>query len=89
MKVLETFIEYASIWMPSLVAILGVVTTVLTCLSKTKETIDEFKKDKTLKEVNEKLKKVVSENDELIRCNKLLLDQITKIQGYADAKKGE
>lgn len=89
MEILEVIIEYASIWVPSLVAILGTITTVLTALNKTKEAFDKLNKDETLKQINAKLVSVVSENEELVRCNKLLLDKITEIKNYADNKKGE
>lgn len=89
MEILEVIIEYASIWVPSLVAILGTITTVLTALNKTREAFDKLNKDETLKQINAKLVSVVSENEELVRCNKLLLDKITEIKNYADNKKGE
>ena len=88
-EILRIIVEYVSIWAPSLVAILGVVTTILVSLGKTKEAFAKLNKDETLKAVNTKLTKVVNENEELIRCNKLLLDELTKIKGYADAKKKE
>lgn len=89
MEFIETILSYASIWAPSIVAMLGVVVTILTALGRTKEAFDNLKKDETLKEVKDELKKVASENEELIRCNKLLLDQITKIKDYSEAKKKE
>ena len=88
-EILRIIVEYVSIWAPSLVAILGVVSTILVSLGKTKEAFAKLNKDETLKTVNTKLTKVVNENEELIRCNKLLLDELTKIKGYADAKKKE
>lgn len=86
---LRIVLEYVSIWAPSLVAILGVVVTIITALGKTKAAFDDLKADKTLKDVNSKLSKLTAENEELIRCNKLLLDKITKIKDYADNKKKE
>ena len=88
-EIIQIIIEYASIWAPSLVAILGVITTILVALGKTKDAFAKLNKDETLKEINIKLTQVASENEELVRCNKLLLDEITKIKGYADTKKKE
>lgn len=88
-EILKIVLEYVSIWAPSLVAVLGVVVTILTALGKSKAAFDNLKADNTLKEVNEKLTKLAAENEELVRCNKLLLDNITKIQDYADNKKKE
>ena len=84
---LKIIVDYIAIWAPSLVAILGMVVTIIGALSKAREAIKEFKNDETLKEMNKKLSKVINENEELVRCNKLLLEQITKIKDYADVKK--
>lgn len=86
---LELIIEYVSIWAPSLVAILGVVATILTAISKTKDFINTIKADIDFKSLKEDLNRLSKENEELVRCNKLLLDQITKIKDYADNKKKE
>lgn len=86
---IEIIFEYVAIWAPSLVAVLGVVISVLTAISKTKSAINEFKDDESVKELTVKIDKLSSENEELVRTNKLLLDQITKIKGFADSKKGE
>lgn len=89
MEFIEILVEHVSIWLPSLTAIIGIVITILSALGKVKTAIKEFKADTTLNDVNTKLQKLTEENQELIRCNKLLLDQITKIKDYADHKKGE
>lgn len=83
---LETIINLASIWAPSVVAILGIVATVIGAIQKTQAVISELKADTTLKDVNVKLTKLANENAELVKCNKLLIDEITKIQGYVDSK---
>lgn len=88
-EILELIVEYVAIWAPSLVAILGTITTVLLALNKCKDAILEWKNDQTLKDVKDKLTIISQENEELVRCNKLLLEELTKIQGYADAKKRE
>lgn len=88
-QILAIIIEYASIWAPSLIAILGVVATVIGAAAKTKEAFDKLNKDETLRGVKERLETLAKENEELVRCNKLLLEQITKIRNYADEKKKE
>lgn len=83
-------IQQAAIWAPSLVAIFGVIAMIVKGLGECRSAIKELKEDKTLKELSDKLTTLSQENQELQRCNKLLLDRITKIQGYADAlKKGD
>ena len=59
---LETILTYASIWAPSLVAVLGTVALILTAIGKVKEAYDKLNKDETLKEVNKKLDAVINEN---------------------------
>lgn len=84
---LTVLVEHLAIWAPSLVAILGVVATILPVFIKCREYLRSLREDKTLLDVNKQLKQVVSENKELIRCNKLLIDELTRIKGYADTLK--
>lgn len=81
--------SYVTIWAPSLAAIIGIAATVLVALTKMSSTIKAIKADKTLADVYAKMDKLTTQNAELTRCNKLLLDQLTKIQGYADQKAKE
>lgn len=76
----ETIIMYVSMWAPSLVAIFGMVATVL----KSKTALKELKADTELKLLRLEVAAANKHNAELVRCNKLLLDKITKIEGYAD-----
>lgn len=86
---LELIISYISIWAPALVAMLGIAATVILSLGKVRAAIQEFKDEKTLAELYKKIDALTIQNAELTRCNKLLLDQLTKIQGYADQKNKE
>lgn len=88
-EIVNIIISYAAIWAPSLVAILGVITTVMLALNKTKAAINEFKKEDILKDLAAQVQKQAKENEELVRVNKLLLDKITHIKGYADSKSNE
>ena len=88
-EILQIIVEYASIWAPSIVAVLSIVCTVIPAVIKVSEALKRLKEDKTLAEVGRKLETLASDNEELVRCNKLLLDKITKIQNYADHKKEE
>ena len=82
-------IEHVAIWAPSLVSILSSIALMIPVFIKCREWLKGLKEDKTLVEISERLEKVSRENADLVRCNKLLLDQITKIQNYADNKKEE
>jgi uncharacterized protein YoxC len=81
-----TIAEYAALWTPALAGILGIVVTVLTTISRLNEALKTLKADTTLSQLKSDLKRISAQNEELVKCNKLLLDQITKIQGYADHK---
>lgn len=85
--ILATIIQYVSIWAPSLVAILGIVASVIMAIAKVKDAIGEMKntRDNLVVEVQE----LIAKNEELTHTNKLLLDQITRIKDYSDnIKKG-
>lgn len=95
---LLTIVEYASIWAPSLIAILGIVVMVIQAIHKVKIAIEDMRADKTLSDVKheilntqDQVAEVMKQNQELTRCNKLLLDQLSKVTDYADVigKKGE
>ena len=87
MEILELILSYVSIWAPSLVAIAGVITTILVALKKCKDAFDNLNKDEALKNVNKKLTCLTAEQEELIKCEKLLLDQLTRIKDFADNTK--
>lgn len=87
--VIALIIQYAAMWAPALVAVLGTITTVILAINKCRDAINEWKSDDTMRDIKANLAKVSQENEELVRCNKLLLDEITKIKDYADHKKRE
>ena len=81
-EIIEILVNYVSIWAPSVVSIMGIIITTL----KANAAFRQFKSDQTIKNLSIKMDNLARENAELIRCNKLLLDKITHINGYADAK---
>lgn len=90
-EIIELLVEYAAIWGPSLVAIAGIIVSVITALSKiaaalaeTKSAVAALKEDATIKELTSELKKQARKNERLQETYTLLLDKITKIKGYTD-----
>ena len=79
-EIYELIMAYVSIWAPSLMAIAGMAFTWL----KGKAALKELKGDAELKQLRLEIATANRHNAELVRCNKLLLDKITKIEGYAD-----
>jgi hypothetical protein len=93
-EIVSIILEYASIWMPSLTAILGIVTTILLALSKIKTAIEDLKKTDVLQTLSEDLKKALNDNEALKQQNEnireqydILIDEITKIKNYRESKK--
>ena len=87
--ILAIIIEYASIWAPSLCAILGIAITVITAIAKVKKSIDEFKKQDVMEELTKEIHEQNKLNKELVHCEKLLLDNITHVKDYAANKSKE
>ena len=86
---MEIFIEYLAIWVPSLVSILGVATTIIIAINKVITAYNNLNKDETLKEVRNQLNECIRTNKELNEKYDLLLDQLTRIKDYSKNKKGE
>lgn len=82
-------VQYASIWGPSVVAVLGILISVVSSLTKVKTAIEEFKQDKTIDNLRNEINTIGSELRETNRQNALLLDELSKIQGYSAIKKKE
>ena len=89
---MEMIISTIAIWAPSLVAILGIVASVVGAIAKVKVAVDESKvaiaeirKTEDFAKLQAEVSRVANENAELVRTNKLLIDEITKIEGYADS----
>lgn len=81
-ELLEIIVTHVSIWMPSIVAALGVVMAILTALAKVKGAIEEFKQDKTVKNLSNDLKKALEENRELKQELDIVIDELKKIENY-------
>lgn len=93
-EIVSIVLECASIWMPSLTAILGIVTTILLALSKIKTAIEDLKKTDVLQTLSEDLKKSLNDNEALKEQNKdlreqydILIDELKKIKNYRESKK--
>lgn len=86
-EIVRLILEYVSIWMPSVTAMLGIVATTLLALSKVKAAIDDLKKTDVLKTLSEDLKKALSDNKELKEQNDILIDELKKIKDYRESMK--
>lgn len=86
---MQIITEHLAIWAPSLVSILSIIVAIIPSVQKVRDHLKALREDKTLVELSNKLEKLASENKELVRCNKILIDKITKINDYADQKKKE
>ena len=88
-EIVDLIVSYASIWVPAIVAVFGVIITVVKCMTEVKNYVDQLKDDKDLRDVKNNTAEIVKENRELMRQNKMLLDNITRIKDYTDNKRDE
>lgn len=80
--IVSIILSYVSIWAPSLVAVFGVVATVLVAISKTKAAIKEYTNSTEIAELRAEIHRLASSNEELNRTNKILVDEMAKIKDY-------
>lgn len=90
-NIVSIIINYASIWAPSLVAIAGVITTVITAISKvaeaienTKKAAEELKNSEDIKKLKDEVLRQTNVNNELREQLDLLIDHIEKVDNYRD-----
>ena len=88
-EIFEIVIQYVSTWLPALASIQVMFAGIIPTILKVKDALDTVKKTKEFEDVKNQLVIISNENRELIRCNKLLIDKIAKIEGYSDAVKKE
>lgn len=88
-EIFDLIIQYISTWLPALASLLVMFVGIIPVILKVKGALDEIKRTKEFEDVTTQLKILSNENKELVRCNKLLLDRITKIEDYANAIKKE
>lgn len=84
---MEIIITLITTWGPALVAVLGVVSTVLVAIGKTKDAVESLKQDATFKSLAADLQTAITQNETLREQNDLLLDEITKIKDYRENQK--
>ena len=88
-EIFEMVIQYVSTWLPALASVLVMFAGIIPTILKVKDALDTVKKTKEFEDVKSQLVIISNENRELVRCNKLLIDKIAKIEGYSDAVKKE
>lgn len=93
-NILDIIVQYAAIWAPSLTAILGIVTTILIAVNKTKEQIDKLRADndltkKELLNLATQLKSAIDKDEVLCLELKAAADAYTGIKNYVDQKVSE
>lgn len=84
--IIEIILSYISIWMPSIVSILGVCVAVVKSIGATKDEISRMKEDQDFKQVKIKLEEAISQNKILQEQNKIAIDKVAQIKGYVDQK---
>lgn len=88
-EIFDIIMTYAAIWAPSITAILGVVTTILIAVNKTKEQVDKLRADNEIsqKKLNELMTiflTSVEKNETLSKELKITADAYSGIKDYVD-----
>lgn len=81
---MELILTYVTMWAPALVAILGVVASVVFAIAKVKSAINDLRKTDDIANLTTEINRLAAENKELRRTENLLLDELTKIENYAE-----
>ena len=81
--IVSIIVAQASLWGPAVAAIFGIILTVAKAIGA----LRQIKEDSSMKDLRNEMHELVQENQEITRCNKLLLDEITRIKDYADHRK--
>ena len=84
---LETILYYASMWSPSIVAILGIIATVIVALGKVVNAIQEWKTSSdngtaAATQLHADIQSLAAQNAKLQQYNQKLLEELTRIKGY-------
>lgn len=81
---MELILTYVSMWAPALAAILGVVASVVFAVAKVKSAINDLRKSDDIANLTTEINRLAAENKELRRTENLILDELTKIENYAE-----
>lgn len=86
-QVIELILSYVSIWMPSLTAIIGIVASIIIALNKVKTSMEEFKKDDTIKDLSNEVKALLRENKAIREQYDIIIDELKKVKNYRENTK--
>lgn len=78
-EIFEIVLNYASIWGPSVVAMLAMVFTAFIVINKVLTVVVELRKDTTIKDIDSKLAEQMTVIKKLERTEKKLINSITKV----------
>lgn len=87
--IIELIMEQVTIWAPSLVAVLGVITATVTNGNKTRKGLDEIratteglKQNKVIKDLTNEVKSLITENNRLMKQQQMILDKLAMVKNY-------
>ena len=78
-EIFEIVLNYASIWGPSVVAMLAMVFTAFIVINKVLTVVVELRKDTTIKDIDSKLAEQMTVIKKLEKTEKKLINSITKV----------
>lgn len=81
---IDFLIAQISIWLPSLVSIIGVVAAIIPAIKKAKDALEEFKQDKTMKALQNELRESINQNTEIKQQYDIIIDELKKVKDYRE-----
>lgn len=88
-EIVDLIVSYASIWAPAITAVIGICVLVAKGIADIRRNLKDIKEDTDFKDLKTNTAEIVKENRELVKVNKRLLDELTRVKGYAEAKDKE
>lgn len=85
MEFIDIIIANISIWFPSVIAVLGTICSLIAGAKRIGDYVKLLHEEEGIKEVKEELQVLLKQNKELVKTNKMLIDEIKRIEGYCDS----
>lgn len=86
-ELVTIIVNYVSIWMPALTAVIGIISAVIIAIGKVKTAVSELKQDDTIKSLRKDLEASIKENKAIREQYDIIIDELKNIKAYRENKK--
>lgn len=86
-ELVTIIVNYVSIWMPALTAVIGIISAVIIAIGKVKTAVSELKQDDTIKGLRKDLEASIKENKAIREQYDIIIDELKNIKAYRENKK--